>query len=325
MAQGRRYDRRVTSMPPARRVALLACLGALLSLLAPGSGGSAGASSNAGLFNAGLVWLDSHGASIHVADVDGSDIRPLAAPSADQLLDPAWSPAGERLVVSARNSDDVQLHMLKPAAGMPRVLRLKGRWRWPRQERSFSYVLESSWAPDGQFLAVSDYRNPLHSTIRIVSLRAGRLLRPLTRPGNRADSLPAWSPGGQTIAFVRQRVKPSSAYGPPSIFLIRRNGRGLRKLARGTSPSWSPDGRHVVYAKGDGIYRIRADGAGRTRIAGGLAGRGEVLQPRWSPDGRKVLYVTRAGGLWVMDVDGSDRVRVLRRPGLSDAGWRPGS
>jgi Tol biopolymer transport system component len=306
-------------MPPARRVALLAFLGALLSLTAPGSGGSAGARPNSA-----LLWLDSYGARIYAADVDGDDVRPLASLSADQLLDPAWSPDGERLVVSARNSDDVQLHMLRPAAGTRRVLTLRGRWRWPRQGRSFSYVLESSWAPDGQFLAVSDYRNPLQSTIRIVSLRAGRLLRPLTRLGNHADSLPAWSPDGETIAFVRQRVKPSSAYASPAILLIRRDGRGLRRLARGTSPSWSPDGRHLVYAKGDGIYRIRVDGAGRTRIAGGLDGRGDVLQPRWSPDGRKILYVTRAGGLWIMDVDGSDRVRVLRRPGLGDAGWQPG-
>jgi Tol biopolymer transport system component len=309
----------VTPMPPARRVALVACLGALLALLAPGSGGSAGAS-----FNAGLVWLDNYGASVYAADVDGSDVRQLLAPIADQLLDPAWSPGGERLVFSARNSDDVQMHMLRPAAGTRRVLRLRGRWRWPRQVRSFSYVLQSSWAPDGQFLAVSDSRNPLQSTIRIVSLRAGRMLRPLTRPGNRSDSLPAWSPDGKTIAFVRQRVKPNTTYTPAVIYVIGRNGRGLRRLARGTSPSWSPDGRHLVYAKGTGIYRIRANGAGRMRIVGGLAGRGDVLQPRWSPDGRKILYVTRGGGLWVMDVDGSDRVRVLRRPGLGDAGWQPG-
>lgn len=304
---------------PARVVAL-ACFGALLAFLAPGSAVSAGAS-----FNAGIVWAEAT-EGVYAANVDGSGVRQLVPRIADGHHDPAWSPSGDRLVFSTRVSDSVELLMLRPAAGTRRVLALKGRWRWPRQGRNFSYVLESTWAPDEQHLAVSDSRNPVNSTIRIVSLRAGRLLRPLTSPNDRlADSLPAWSPDGRTIAFVRQRVKPNLVYGPAAIFLIRPDGRGLRRLARGTSPSWSPDGRHLVYAKGDGIYRIGADGSGRMRIAGGLVGgRGSVLQPRWSPDGRKILYVTRPGGIWIMDDDGSDRVRVIRRPVISGVGWQPG-
>lgn len=303
---------------PARVVAL-ACFGALLAFLAPGSAVSAGAS-----FNAGIVWAEAT-EGVYAANVDGSGVRELVPSIADGHYDPAWSPSADRLVFSTRNSDSVELLMLRPAAGTRRALRLRGRWRWPRHGRNFSYVLESTWAPDEQHLAVSDFRNPVDSSIRIVSLRAGRLLRPLTSPGGRqADSLPAWSPDDRTIAFVRQRVTRNALYGPGAIFLVGRDRSGLRRLARGTSPSWSPDGRHLVYAKGDGIYRIEADGDGRTRIAGGLPGRGSVLQPRWSPDGRKILYVTRAGGIWIMDVDGGDRVRVIRRPGISGAAWTPG-
>jgi Tol biopolymer transport system component len=303
-----------------RRRALVAALAgaSLLAGLAPGSATSSGAG-----FNAGIVWAEFAG--VFGADVDGTDVRRLAPSIADELADPAWSPSGDRLVFSARNSDSVELHMLRPASGTSRVLRLRGRWRFPRQGRSFSYVLESSWAPDEQHLVVTDARNPLFSTIRVVSLRAARMLRPVTRPRDRADTLPAWSPDGRTIAFARQRLKPTNnVYRPPAIYLIGRNGRGLRRLARGTSPSWSPDGQHLVYAKGNAIYRIGADGDGRTRIAGGLAGRGDVLQPRWSPDGRKILFVTAGGGIWLMDVDGSDRVRVLRRPEVNGAGWQPG-
>lgn len=151
---------------PARVVAL-ACFGALLAFLAPGSAVSAGAS-----FNAGIVWAEAT-EGVYAANVDGSGVRELVPSIADGHYDPAWSPSADRLVFSTRNSDSVELLMLRPAAGTRRALRLRGRWRWPRHGRNFSYVLESTWAPDEQHLAVSDFRNPVDSSIRIVSLRAG--------------------------------------------------------------------------------------------------------------------------------------------------------
>jgi Tol biopolymer transport system component len=193
----------------------------------------------------------------------------------------------------------------------------------PRRS-AFSFLLESTWAPDGQHLAVSDGWDLVHSTIRVVSLGQGRLLRPLARPSHRrADFSPAWSPGGRTIAFVRQRVRRGAVTGPPVILLVAPDGTSLRRLTRGAAPSWSPNGRHLVYARGSGIYRIEADGDARTRIAGGLNGYGGYLQPQWSPDGRKILYVTK-DGIWAMNVDGSDHVRVVRLSYPGGAGWRPG-
>lgn len=129
--------------------------------------------------------------------------------------------------------------------------------------------------------------------------------------------------GRRTIAFVRRRVSESIDDGVPVIFLIGRDGRGLQRLTRGTSPSWSPDGRRLVFAWGNAIYRIDADGGARTRLARGLGGRGSGLYPRWSPDGRKILYVTRAG-IWTMNADGSERLRILRREGITGAAWQPG-
>jgi Tol biopolymer transport system component len=300
------------------RIAALACCGTLVLLTAPSSAGSSGAS-----LNAGIVWAEPEG--IFTANVDGSGIRRLVPHVADGHLDPAWSPSGDKLVFSARISDSVALHLLTVAEGTRRVLTLERRWRSPRRGRRLSHLLESSWTPDGRRFAVSDGWTFSSSTIRVVSLREGRLLRPLTSPSRRrADSAPAWSPDGRTIAFVRQPVGRRGGVGAPAIHLMSANGAGVRRLARGTSPSWSPNGRQIVYSRGDGIYRIGADGDGRTRIVGGLGTRGPSLQPRWSPDGRRILYVTRPGGIWVMEVDGTDAVRVIRRPGLSGAGWQPG-
>jgi TolB protein len=56
---------------------------------------------------------------------------------------------------------------------------------------------------------------------------------------------PAWSPGGELVAFHRGQGKTSE------IFVVRSDGTGEKRLTNDgfadQSPSWSPDGTKITF------------------------------------------------------------------------------
>lgn len=174
----------------------------------------------------------------------------------------------------------------------------------------------------------------------------------LTKRRGWRDYEPAWSPDGRRIAFTRS----ADCYCTGRIFVMRANGRGVRRLTDGRSdesPEWSPDGRLIAYSSERGLKVIRPDGSHERRVARfGDAGevdwspdgrrlafaRGRFVwtarwkdgggerrlvrggDPDWSPDGRTLAYMPRHGGVATIGADGNGR-RFLAK-GLLPA-WSP--
>jgi len=90
-----------------------------------------------------------------------------------------------------------------------------------------------------------------------------------------------WAPEGDRIALVRGL---SDATGDGEIVLMRTDGTGERVLARGDSPSWSPDASQLTYSHGGGIWTIRADGSDARRIFR------DGYSPAWSRDGKMIAF-----------------------------------
>ena len=156
---------------------------------------------------------------------------------------------------------------------------------------------------------------------------------------------PTWSPDGSRLAF--QGCHGEAECEPHSIFVVRTNGSGLRRIApNGTDPVWSPNGRWIAYhgkiAEKDPCATLaRVSPSGRRRRAilsrrrdsHGVCSRGGNGAD-FAPNGRRLVYYglhaagyeqfpNPAGGVirvWTYDpamytvrADGRDRRRLLTR------------
>jgi serine/threonine-protein kinase len=76
-------------------------------------------------------------------------------------------------------------------------------------------------------------------------------------------------------------------------------------------PVWTPDGRHIAYASSDGLWWVRADGAGEPQRL--LETQRPVFTNSFSPDGRSLSYSETAPGtevdIWILPLDLSDAER----------------
>ena len=223
---------------------------------------------------------------------------------------PAWSPDGRHIAFHRNGEIRVvdrdgrnERRLTKRAPGL----------HWPA---SFP-----AWSRDGTRVAFTGARD-----LYAVAVSTGALTR-LTRSAQSwlGNSTAAYSPDGRTIAFSRS----TDAFNN-DIFLMAADGKNLRRLTRSqgtdgrlgeeTMPTWSPDGRTIVFVSNrDGnweLYAIRRDGGGERRLT--RTPRSDEQNPRWSRDGTRILFV-HDGRVATIRADGTG-LRELGAGGAAD--WR---
>ena len=173
-----------------------------------------------------------------------------------------------------------------------------------------------AWSPDGTKIAF--IRSPSsfqgnRSRARIYTMSADG--SGVTDVSGEVDSSlwlvpPAWSPDGGHLAFL--------AGG--RLYTVGSDGSDLRTIAgwARTAPSWSPDGEELAFGWGNRwesrIYTVKADGTELQERWWELDDHYShpISQVSWSPDGSEFLFV--AGGVYVVDADGSGLRRLLDQP-----------
>ena len=116
----------------------------------------------------------------------------------------------------------------------------------------------------------------------------------------RKDLSPAWSPKGDRIVFTRHMASGNGSH----VMLVNADGSGLTNLTSPTTtrssnidPSWSPDGKLVVFASNrDGNYDLYTLKPGDTQAYRLTKTSAPVqnVDPTWSPNGNSIVY-SRSG------------------------------
>ncbi|GFO65932.1 protein TolB [Geomonas paludis] len=133
-----------------------------------------------------------------------------------------------------------------------------------------------AWSPDGSRIAfVSDRLGK--PQLFVMDANGGNVRR-LTTNGA-YNVTPRWSPKGDRIVYSRKE-------GGFQIHAISPDGSGDAQLTSAGSnehPRYSPDGRFIIFSStrdgGEGLYLMRADGSGQTRIS---PDRAQNTHPTWS-------------------------------------------
>ena len=232
---------------------------------------------------------------------------------------PNWSPDGRRMVyhreVDTNWPPFRECHSLDP------------------QFRLFRTGIFPSYSPSGDCLICGSQPGAIHHNKILLMNCDGSNRSDLFEDSHRSAVAAVWSPKGDKIAFGLGRFF-QMIQGPAiaDIAVVGSDGKGLKVLTDGSAnngfPSWSPDGRRLVYrsARGEssGLFIIDLDTRRATELKTGST---KDNFPAWSPVDDVIAFTSYQDGdyeICTIKPNGSGFKRLTYSPG-NDAhcAWSP--
>lgn len=205
----------------------------------------------------GVAWRSNRRGNeeIRVANVDGTHVRNLTRHQAVDYA-PAWSPDGRRIAFASGRGGSLPHIWVMNADGTNAYMLTRvfsGEYpAWSRNGKRIAFATNQPVRQNGFDIVVvnADGTNP-HRVTRNELYEMG----------------PAWSRDGKWLAFH------AGNDGRHDVYLMRPDGSERRRLTRGGGelPSWSPDGRYIVYASTSGLVVVRPEGTEVAHLATGVS------------------------------------------------------
>jgi Tol biopolymer transport system component len=276
-----------------------------------------------------ILFIIERGDGNHPTYLDKNGLHEIPTARDDTLAKASWAGADSIIFDSER---DVRRHVFRMGLDGRDVVELTpGK---TIQERP-------AISPDGSTIGYADFVDAyLGADLGLHLANAdGTNPRALTKGGkggvDGGDTSPAFSPDGQWVAFERA-VDFSSGKG--GLFVIRTDGRGLRRLTDDSTgagyPRWSPDGKRILFSQRVEAKTFAPGPLWVLDVAGGKPtpltdplDPGISFSGDWSPDGRQIVFDYFVPGasqteLRVVNADGTHPT-TLMMGGEETPDWGP--
>lgn len=257
---------------------------------------------------------------IRVVKPDGTDFKQLT--NEKFVSSPKWSPDGALIAFLGMREADYETLEKYQLCMHSALYIMDGEGSGQRRITDVP-VVTFSWSPDSQNIAfISGYESSensgkdgiVSSAAYVVDLH-GKKLQRLTEVDGKLSIDLCWSPSGKQIAYSSQVAKRKY-----DIFTVDANGSNSQRIAAGTNPIWSPDGKRILFlihdeeipTKTTEIHVVDIESGKQQQVS---VKAGYVRLVGFSPDGKKVLhtsYENSTYSLCIMDSDGSNTMNLSR-------------